>query len=222
LNNSFSKSIPDAIFFDWDNTLVNNWDPIFIAYNKTLKSLGFKEQSKKKTLKNAKYSLRETFPKVFKKDWKKAKKIFYIAFKKIHLKKIKPINKAEELLKIINNKKIKCGVISNKDGILLRKEINKLGWKKYFKVIIGANEAKKDKPSKYPFLLALNKISLKCNKNIWYVGDNEIDIEFAKRNKCMSIFIENKMFKKKDLKKKPNLSLKKIEDLKFHILKLFK
>ena len=216
------KTPPKAILFDWDNTLVNNWEPIFFAYKETLKKLGLRNQSRDETLKNAKYSLRETFPKVFKKDWKKAKKIFYIAFKKIHLKKIKPINKAEELLKIINNKKIKCGVISNKDGILLRKEINKLGWKKYFKVIIGANEAKKDKPSKYPLLLALNKISLKPSKNIWYVGDNEIDVEFAKNNKCSSIFIENKMFKKKDLKKKPNLSLKKIEDLKFHILKLFK
>ena len=99
MNNSFSKSIPDAIFFDWDNTLVNNWDPIFIAYNKTLKSLGFKEQSKKKTLKNAKYSLRETFPKVFKKDWKKAKKIFYIAFKKIYGKTITKVQKNVKQIK---------------------------------------------------------------------------------------------------------------------------
>ena len=81
---------------------------------------------------------------------------------------------------------------------MLRKEINKLGWKKYFKILVGANDAKKDKPSKYPFLLALKKISLKPNKNIWYVGDNEIDVEFAKKNKCLSIFIENNMFKKKN------------------------
>ena len=75
----------------------------------------------------------------------------------------------------------------------------------------------KDKPSKYPLLLALNKISLKPSKNIWYVGDNEIDVEFAKNNKCSSIFIENKMFKKKDLKQKPDLILKKIEALELYI-----
>ena len=211
------KFPPKAILFDWDNTLVNNWEPIFFAYKKTLEALGLKKQSNEETLKNAKYSLRETFPKVFKKDWKKAKKIFYTAFKKIHLKKIKPINKAEELLKIKNNIKLKCGVISKKDGILLRKEINKLEWKKYFKVIVGANEAKKDKPSKYPLVLALNKFSLKSNKNIWYVGDNDIDIEFAKKNNCLSIFIENKLFKRKDLKQKPDLTLKRIENLKLHI-----
>ena len=215
---SIVKSPPKAIIFDWDNTLVNNWDPIFIAYKKTLKNLGLKKQSREETLKNAKYSLRETFPRIFKNDWKKAKKIFYYEFKKIHLQKIKPLPNAEKILKIIKEKRIVCGIISNKEGNLLRKEINKLGWnKKYFKFLVGANEAKRDKPSKYPLLLALNKISLKPNKNIWYVGDNEIDVEFAKKNNCSSIFIENKMFKKKDLKQMPDLILKKIENLELYI-----
>ena len=211
------KFSPKAILFDWDNTLVNNWEPIFIAYKETLKNLGLKKQNRREIIKDAKYSLRETFPRIFKDDWKKAKKIFYVAFKKIHLQKIKPIPKVEKILKIIKKKKIPCGVISNKDGNLLRKEINKLGWKKYFKILVGANDAKKDKPSKYPFLLALKKISLKPNKNIWYVGDNEIDVEFAKKNKCLSIFIENNMFKKKNLKQKPDLILKKIETLELYI-----
>ena len=211
------KFPPKAILFDWDNTLVNNWEPIFIAYKETLKKLGLKKKSRSEIIKNAKYSLRETFPRVFKDDWKKAKKIFYVVFKKIHLQKIKPIPKVEKILKIIKEKKITCGVISNKDGNVLRKEINKLGWKKYFKILVGANEAKKDKPSKYPLLLALNKISLKPNRNIWYVGDNDIDVEFAKKNKCSSIFIENKMFKKKNLKQKPDLILKKIEALELYI-----
>ena len=211
------KFPPKAILFDWDNTLVNNWEPIFIAYKETLKKLGLKKKSRGEIIKNAKYSLRETFPRVFKNDWKKAKKIFYVVFKKIHLQKIKPVPKVEKILKIIKEKKITCGVISNKDGNVLRKEINKLGWKKYFKILVGANEAKKDKPSKYPLLLALNKISLKPNRNIWYVGDNEIDVEFAKKNKCSSIFIENKMFKKKNLKQKPDLILKKIEALELYI-----
>ena len=211
------KFSPRAILFDWDNTLVNNWEPIFKAYKETLKKLGLKKQNRSEIIKNAKYSLRETFPRIFKDDWKKAKKIFYVSFKKIHLQNIKPMPKVEKILKIIKKKKIPCGVISNKDGNLLRKEINKLGWKKYFKILVGANDAKKDKPSKYPFLLALNKISLKPNKNIWYVGDNEIDVEFAKKNNCSSIFIENKMFKKKDLKQKPDLILKKINALEIYI-----
>ena len=99
------KSSPDAILFDWDNTLVNNWDPIFISYNETLKKLGLKKKSKEETLKNAKYSLRETFPNLFKEDWRKARKIFYKTFKKIHLQKIKPLPKVEKVLKIIIKKK---------------------------------------------------------------------------------------------------------------------
>ena len=38
-----------------------------------------------------------------------------------------------------------------------------------------------------------------------------------KKNNCLSIFIENKLFKKKDLKRKPNLILKKIETLELYI-----
>jgi len=211
------KSSPNAILFDWDNTLVDNWDPIFYSYKETLRKLGLKKQTRDETLRNAKYSLRETFPRIFKEDWKKARAIFYDIFKKIHLKKIKPLPKSEDVLKIIKQKKVLCGVISNKDGDLLRKEINKLGWKKYFNVLVGANEAKKDKPSKYPLKLALKKISLKASKKIWYVGDNEIDVAFAKKNKITSIFIENKIFKKKNLKQRPDLILKKILDLKFFI-----
>ena len=73
---SIVKSPPKAILFDWDNTLVNNWEPIFISYNETLKKLGLKKKSKEETLENAKYSLRETFPNLFKDDWRKARKIF--------------------------------------------------------------------------------------------------------------------------------------------------
>ena len=211
------KSPPKIILFDWDNTLVNNWDPIFYAYKETLKKLSLKIQSREQTLQNAKYSLRETFPKIFKDDWKKAKKIFYKNFVKVHLKKIKPMPYAEKILKLIKDKNIPSGVISNKDGKLLRKEINKLNWKNYFNVIVGANEAKKDKPSKYPLLLSLKNFSFKINKDIWYIGDNEIDIEFAKKNKCTSVFIENKLFKKKNLKYKPDLTLKKIQFLEKYI-----
>ena len=106
------------------------------------------------------------------------------------------------------------GIISNKDGNLLRKECKSLGWNKYFKIIIGANDAKEDKPSKYPFLLALKKISKKPSKKIWYVGDSDIDIIFAKRMECFSIFLENDILNKKKMKEKPNLIIKNLDSLK--------
>ena len=60
-------------------------------------------------------------------------------------------------------------------------------------------------------------MSLKFNKKIWYVGDNALDVEFAKKNKCFSVFIQNKIFKINDLKQKPDLILKKIETLELYI-----
>ena len=207
-------SYPVAIFFDWDNTLINNWDAIHIAYNETLFQMGFEKQKKRKTLEESKYSLRTFFPKKFKNNWIKSKKIFYKEFCKIHLNKLKPDSSSEKLLKNIKKKKIIMGIISNKDGNLLRKECKSLGWNKYFKIIIGANDAKEDKPSKYPFLLALKKISKKPNKKIWYVGDSDIDIIFAKKMKCFSIFLENDILNKKRIKEKPNLIIKNLDSLK--------
>ena len=215
------KSIksPNVIFFDWDNTLIDNWDALHLAYNKTLKFMGLKTQRKNETLKNSKYSLRETFPKIFKNDWKIAKEFFYKEFEKSHLKNLKPLPEAEKILKVLKKKGIITGIISNKDGLLLRKEINKLGWtkKKYFKVLVGANEAIKDKPSKYPFLLALKRISMKPNKGIWYVGDNDVDIKFAKKNKCFSVFVENKILNKNNLIIMPDLIIKKLGNLNMYL-----
>ncbi len=101
-----AKPEKKIIFFDWDNTLVDNWNPIFISYKKTLNKLGLKNQTRNEILKNAKYSLRDNFPKIFQNNWKKAKKIFYEEFKKIHLKKIKPIKNAEKILTLLKKKKI--------------------------------------------------------------------------------------------------------------------
>ena len=126
------KSPPNAILFDWDNTLVNNWDPIFISYNETLKKLGLKKKSKEETLKNAKYSLRETFPNLFKDDWRKARKIFYKTFKKIHLQKIKPLPKVEKILKIINKKKFYVVLLATKIVIYYVKKLINLDGKNIF------------------------------------------------------------------------------------------
>ena len=205
---------PTIIFFDWDNTLVDNWNAIHIAYNETLFQMGQKKQSKSKTMSESKYSLRKYFPMIFKKKWINAKKIFYKEFSKIHIKELKTLKHSEELLKNIKKKKIITGIISNKDGKILRKECKSLGWNKYFKTIIGANDAKEDKPSKYPFVLALEKVSSKKRGNyIWYIGDSDLDIKFAKKNKCYSVFLENKILNKNDLKIKPDLTIKNLKIL---------
>ena len=205
---------PTIIFFDWDNTLVDNWNAIHIAYNETLFQMGQKKQAKSKTISESKYSLRKYFPKIFKKKWVNAKKIFYQEFSKIHIKELKALKHSEELLKNIKKKNIITGIISNKDGKILRKECKSLGWNKYFKTIIGANDAKEDKPSKYPFLLALKKVSSKKEgNNIWYIGDTELDIKFAKKIKCYSVFLENKILNKNELKIKPDLAIKNLKIL---------
>ena len=42
-------------------------------------------------------------------------------------------------------------------------------------------------------------------------------LNLQKKNKCFSVFIQNKIFKINDLKQKPDLILKKIETLELYI-----
>ena len=63
-------------------------------------------------------------------------------------------------------------------------------------------------------MLALEKVSSKKRGNyILYIGDSDLDIKFAKKNKCYSVFLENKILNKNDLKIKPDLTIKNLKIL---------
>jgi phosphoglycolate phosphatase len=61
----------------------------------------------------------------------------------------------------------------------LRKEVQHLGWGKYFSSLVGATDAKNDKPSTEPVALALTHCTYKSGAQIWFVGDANIDMECA-------------------------------------------
>ena len=130
-----------------------------------------------------------------------------------HLRE-KPI--FEETLEVLEklSKNYKIGLFSNADHNWIIKLLK--SHKMKFDLIASSELAQTYKPSLKAFEFLANGLREKEN-NIWYVGDNEIDVEFAKKNKCSSIFIENKKFKKKKLKQKPDLILKKIEALELYI-----
>ena len=71
------------------------------------------------------------------------------------------------------------GVVSNKRGDYLRKEVWHLGWGKYFSSLVGATDTMNDKPSTEPVALALSDCPHKSGARIWFVGDADIDMECA-------------------------------------------
>ena len=183
---------PKAIIFDWDDTLVDNWSAIHQSLNATLTEFNHKPWSIKKARSNIRLSLRDSFPDIFGKDWEIAAEFFYDKIKQDHLKALVKLNFSESLLLFLSYRDIKMGIVSNKTGPILRKECEYLGWTRFFKSIIGANDAKNDKPAADPLLLCLAQIGISANKLVWFVGDAPSDIECANNANVTSVLINTK------------------------------
>ena len=187
-----SLKIPSAIIFDWDNTLVDTWPVIHDSMNTTLKHLGYELWSIEETKERVRRSLREAFPELFGDKWEIAREIFYKRFKKIHLERLVALQGAEALLELLYSKKIYLGVVSNKSGDNLRREADHLGWSSYFERIVGAMDAKKDKPAIEPVLMVLEGSKIRPSADVWFVGDTKIDMECAYNAGCLPILIRNR------------------------------
>ena len=134
------KSSPDAILFDWDNTLVDTWPVITEALNAALSSFDQEPWSLDEARKRVRLSMRDSFPKLFGEKWEDAAKIFYEHYGKIHKNFVKPIDGIPEMLEELHRSDIYLSVVSNKCGVYLRREVQHLHWAKYFKKLVGATQ----------------------------------------------------------------------------------
>ena len=76
---------PQAILFDWDNTLVDNWGAICDALNTTFAAFGKPPWTLVETKARVRESLRDSFPKMFGARWPEARDIFYRRFATKHI-----------------------------------------------------------------------------------------------------------------------------------------
>jgi phosphoglycolate phosphatase len=172
-------SPPAAILFDWDNTLVDSWHSIHGALARTLESMGHEPWDLAETKRRVALSLRDSFPALFGERWEEARQIYYDSFAEIHLAHLKPLPGAPDILERLNKAGIPMGIVSNKSGGFLRKEVAHLGWSSHFRHLIGAGDAKADKPSDLPVRMALEVIGVPADANVWFIGDAPVDMECA-------------------------------------------
>ncbi|NBX52917.1 MAG: HAD family hydrolase [Proteobacteria bacterium] len=171
---------PDAIIFDWDNTLVDTWPLIQIAINKTMKHMNKDPWSLEKVRDTVHKSMRESFPEIFGNDWQKAGEIYKKSYTDINIDNLKLLNNSFELINFIYRKNIPQFLVSNKVGITLRKEVKKLQINELFFSIVGAQDANRDKPNFDPVDFALMSSGIETKKHkIWFIGDTIADVECA-------------------------------------------
>ena len=180
---------PRAILFDWDNTLVDSWGTIHEALNFVMGAMGKPAWSIDDTRSRVRLSLRESFPMHFGERWREAQTIYLDRFREIHLDRLTPLPGREAMLHSLVGQGIFLGVVSNKTGPLLRREVERLGWSSFFGSIVGAGDASADKPACEPVHLALAPSGIPPGEDVWFVGDTAIDMECAKNSGCVGVLL---------------------------------
>ena len=169
---------PSLLLYDWDNTLVDGWGGIAGALNAAFTAFDKPLWTVEDTKNRVRVALKESFPVMFGDDWEKARDIFYAAFREDHLSHVQPMAGVAEVLEA--GRPWTQGVVSNKAGRYLRAEVTHLGWDHHFDTVIGAGDAKADKPSPDPILLALERLGRQADRSIWYLGDTASDMVAAR------------------------------------------
>ena len=146
---------PRALLFDWDNTLVDNWDVITDAMNAVYDAFGMPRWTIEEAKARIRSSMRDSFPKTFGERAKEAGRIFSDYFAAHHLERLREMPGAGGLLRGLAGSGLHLGVVSNKRGRFLRLEAERLGWTGHFGRLVGAADAPVDKPAVEPVDLAL-------------------------------------------------------------------
>lgn len=195
---------PAAILWDWDNTLVDGWGAIAEGLNAAFSAFGLPEWTLAEVKGRVRRSLRESFPELFGTGWEAAREVFYASVRARHLEVLRPMPGAEAAVRAALARGIPQGVVSNKQGALLRAEAAHLGWAPWFRVLVGAGDAAADKPDPAPFRLALSALGVPAEPALgfsagrafgapaaqapgapaglvlWYVGDTALDMQAAR------------------------------------------
>ena len=182
-------ALPRAALFDWDNTLVDTWPVIHEAMNTTLAAMGHPQWTLAETRQRVRLALREAFPLLFGEGGGEARDIFYTRFRQIHIERLEVRPGAEDLLATMAARGIHLGVVSNKMGEHLRAEARHLGWTGYFRRIVGATDARRDKPAIEPVGLALAGSGVAPGREVWFIGDTEVDLECGHNAGCIKVLV---------------------------------
>jgi phosphoglycolate phosphatase len=178
---------PQAIIFDWDNTLVDSWHKLSYAINSTLEAMQMQVWTMDEVKARMHHSSRDFFPRVFAEKADAAKEHFYGVYHAKFANTIDPLDNAVDTLLLLGAQGIKAAVLSNKRGDILSNEVKIANWTHHFELIVGATDCSEDKPSTIPVHHILEHLKMDAGDDVWFVGDTIVDMECAHKAGCMPI-----------------------------------
>lgn len=184
---------PDAVIFDWDDTIVDTWQVVRSAINATLAHFGHDAWTEDEARKRIGPPARVLFTGLFGEDkWQEADSVYIEAYKSNITAHIRLHDGARETLDMLKTAGIPMAVVSTKRGGLLRTEAAQLGLDGYFTNMVGAGDAPHDKPHADAVHFGLQNCGVKPSKNVLFVGDSVTDMITAENAGCTGILIETK------------------------------
>ena len=180
---------PRAVLFDWDNTLVQSWEIIHESLRRTFLDLDREPWSFDQTKAWVRRSMRESFPELFGADAVRAEHLFYRHYRAHHLRRLTPLAGAPATLAALRRDGLPLGVVSSKQGDLVREEAAELDWSGYFGRIVGAGDGPVDKPAPEAVILALDGAGISPGPDVWYIGDTGIDVTCARNAGCAAVIV---------------------------------
>lgn len=186
-------SKPDAVIFDWDDTIVDTWQVVRRAINATLEHFGHAPWSEDEARKRIGPPARVLFSGLFGEDqWQEADKIYIEAYKAHISAHIRLHDGASATLMALATAEVPMAVVSTKRGPLLRSEAAQLGLDGFFISMVGAGDAPADKPDAQAVHFALKETDIAASSKVLFIGDSATDMLAAANAGCTGILIETK------------------------------
>lgn len=209
----------EAVFFDFDGTLLDSIKPNMLAFSYAFKKFG-KNIHYKKILRffgeNAQVIVKNFFPKASKSKIKKITKFKDNIYSKRFIKKAKLFPGAISFLKFLNKSSIKVCLISQTPRKFLLKFLKQYEVRKYFSNIVGNDEVKSKKRSDM-LLKACKRVKLKPSQVV-YIGDSIYDGKAARKAKIKFFGVTTGGYSRKELLKYSKKVFKNIKDV-FYFLR---
>lgn len=208
------QSLPDAVFFDWDGTLVDSLGFVFSAHNYVRGHFGLEPWSHDEFVIHVKYSSRVVYKDVYGDRAEDALEVLRQYSEDHYMQNVTVLDGSIEFLQLLARHGIPMGVVSNLRHSVLNKQVEYFKMRDFFKVVIGAGYAERDKPHADPLLKALDESGIQSGRHVLYVGDTETDLECAANAGCSVAFLyhgnaENPLITKHN----PDFAAKNCHDL---------
>jgi phosphoglycolate phosphatase len=180
-------SFPQAVLFDWDNTLVDTTRGVFHIVNAVLTAFSQPAMSFEAFSQLPPAAIRTTFAQLLPdQHHDSAHRMYHEHALRLA---ITPFSHVYPLLRWLKTIGVPMAVVSNKDGDQLRREIAGLGWDHFFFTAVGTYDTAEEKPSPVPLLHALTLGQLTAGQHIWFLGDSMIDVHCGQNAGCRPISV---------------------------------